>query len=197
MVLELAAGLAGAAVCAAAGTASSKAAARPKQRPKRLEITRAPPQRTVSSSGRIGCPAEQMKALLPARSQPFEVGGDRLSKPAAAAGDPGGPPLCSAPFARSPRCERIGDRLATHKSAEKRARQDAKRHARNRAVKSETKTIVKALRAELDAGAANVEGKLRAAESALRKAASRGVIPKRRASRLVSRLAKRANKAKR
>ena len=87
--------------------------------------------------------------------------------------------------------------MATHKSAEKRARQDAKRHARNRAVKSETKTIVKALRAELDAGAANVEGKLRAAESALRKAASRGVIPKRRASRLVSRLAKRANKAKR
>ena len=37
--------------------------------------------------------------------------------------------------------------------------------------------------------------KLRAAERALRKAASKGLIPKRRASRTVSRLAKRLNKS--
>jgi small subunit ribosomal protein S20 len=37
--------------------------------------------------------------------------------------------------------------------------------------------------------------KLRAAERALRKAASQGVIPKRRASRRVSRLAKQLNRA--
>jgi small subunit ribosomal protein S20 len=86
--------------------------------------------------------------------------------------------------------------VATHKSAEKRARQDARRRERNRVVKSRAKTTVKALRAELDAGSAGLREKLRETESVLRKAASRGVIPKRRASRLVSRLAKRVAKAK-
>jgi small subunit ribosomal protein S20 len=86
--------------------------------------------------------------------------------------------------------------LATHKSAEKRARQDAKRRDRNRVVRSRTKTVVKSLRADLDAGARGLTEKLREAEGALRRAASQGVIPKRRASRLVSRLAKRVAKSK-
>jgi len=86
--------------------------------------------------------------------------------------------------------------VATHKSAEKRARQDARRRDRNRVVKSRAKSTVKALRADLDAGAAGLRDKLRETESILRKAASRGAIPKRRASRLVSRLAKRVAKAK-
>lgn len=85
--------------------------------------------------------------------------------------------------------------MATHKSAEKRARQDAKRRERNRTVRSQARTVVKALRADLEAGAAGIAEKLRGAERALRKAASKGVIPKRRASRQVSRLARRAAKA--
>ena len=81
--------------------------------------------------------------------------------------------------------------MASHKSAEKRARQDAKRRERNRAVRGRTRTLVKALRADLERGAGDLEARFRAAEGALRRAATKGVIPKRRASRLVSRLARR------
>jgi small subunit ribosomal protein S20 len=88
-----------------------------------------------------------------------------------------------------------GGRLARHKSAEKRARQDLKRRERNRTLRSRTRGVVKTLRAEFDAGAEALEEKLRGAEGALRRAASKGVIPKRRASRLVSRLAKAKNRA--
>jgi len=86
--------------------------------------------------------------------------------------------------------------LASHKSAEKRARQDAKRRERNRTVRARTRTVLKNVRDDLDAGTGgDPAARAREAESALRRAASKGVIPKRRASRLVSRLAKRANKA--
>ena len=86
--------------------------------------------------------------------------------------------------------------MARHKSAQKRARQDLKRRERNRTIRSRTRSVVKTLRSELEAGAAGVVEKLREAESALRKAATKGVIPKRRASRQVSRLAKAANRAR-
>ena len=86
--------------------------------------------------------------------------------------------------------------MARHKSAEKRARQDAKRRERNRTLRTRTRTVVKTLREELDAGVAGLDDKLREAESALRKAATKGVIPKRRASRLVSRLARARNRSK-
>ena len=86
--------------------------------------------------------------------------------------------------------------MARHKSAQKRARQDLKRRERNRTIRSRTRGVVKTLRSELEAGAAGVVEKLREAESALRKAATKGVIPKRRASRQVSRLAKAANRAR-
>ena len=85
--------------------------------------------------------------------------------------------------------------MARHKSAQKRARQDVKRRERNRTLRSRTRSVVKSLRAELEAGAAGLDEKLREAESALRKAATKGVIPKRRASRQVSRLAKAKNRA--
>ena len=75
--------------------------------------------------------------------------------------------------------------MATHKSAEKRARQATKRRLRNREVKSRVKTVVKACRTATDAET------LRAAESALRRAASKGILPKRQVSRRVSRLARR------
>lgn len=85
--------------------------------------------------------------------------------------------------------------MANHKSAEKRARQDAKRRERNRAIRARTRTVLKKVRQELESGAGDPQAQVREAESALRRAATKGVIPKRRASRLVARLARRANQA--
>ena len=82
--------------------------------------------------------------------------------------------------------------MANHKSALKRIRQTEKRRQRNKQVRTGMRTVVKACRAALDAG--NLEDareKFRAAERSLRVAASKGVIPKPRANRRVSRLAKR------
>jgi small subunit ribosomal protein S20 len=81
--------------------------------------------------------------------------------------------------------------LATHKSAEKRARQALRRRARNRQVRSRVRSAVKRVRDAIASGRREgaVEA-LRAAEGVLRKAASKGVIPKRRASRQVARLAR-------
>jgi len=82
-------------------------------------------------------------------------------------------------------------RLANHKSALKRARQSAVRQKRNTHIKSTMRTHVKHFRAAIDAGDADdAAEKLRVAERAIRKAASKGVIPMRRASRSVSRLSK-------
>ncbi len=85
--------------------------------------------------------------------------------------------------------------MANHKSAEKRARQNEKRRERNRTVRARTRSVLKGVRADLEAGTGDPAARARDAERALRRAASKGVIPKRRASRLVSRIAKRANKA--
>ena len=85
--------------------------------------------------------------------------------------------------------------MAQHKSAEKRARQAEKRRARNRTVHSRTRSAVKRLRDAIAAGDAGAAAaRLRDAERALRKAASQGVVPKRRADRSVSRLAKAVGK---
>jgi small subunit ribosomal protein S20 len=81
--------------------------------------------------------------------------------------------------------------VATHKSAEKRARQAEKRRLRNRAVRSHVKTRVARVRSALAGGDNSVAAQqLREAERALRKAASQGVIPAQRASRTVARLAR-------
>ncbi len=81
--------------------------------------------------------------------------------------------------------------MAQHKSAKKRARQTVKRNARNRAVRSELRGGVKEARTANDSGdAEGAAGALRRAEALLRRAASKGVIPKQRASRTISRLAK-------
>lgn len=84
--------------------------------------------------------------------------------------------------------------MADHKSAQKRARQDLKRRARNRHVVSGMRTAVKRFHAALAGG--NVEesqAALRTAESVIRRAATKGVIPRQRASRHISRLTRRAN----
>jgi small subunit ribosomal protein S20 len=84
--------------------------------------------------------------------------------------------------------------VATHKSARKRARQSIRRTARNRHVRSRVKGAVK--RARLAIGSNDVEEArtaLRTAESVLRRAASKGVVPRKRASRQISRLARHAH----
>lgn len=81
--------------------------------------------------------------------------------------------------------------MATHKSAVKRARQAEKRRVRNRAFKSRVRTLVKDFRNALSSGdTEDARVKLQAAEGALRKAATKGAIPKAQVSRRVSRLAK-------
>ena len=84
--------------------------------------------------------------------------------------------------------------MAQHKSAKKRARQSLARRARNRSISSRLKTAVKYARVALAGtdGAAASDA-LRKAEREIRKAASKGVLSKKQASRRVSRLARRLN----
>jgi small subunit ribosomal protein S20 len=80
--------------------------------------------------------------------------------------------------------------VANHPSAEKRNRQRIKRTLRNRAVKSSVRTLVKRVRAAIatkDQAAAKVA--LEVAIKAVDKAASKGVVHVKAASRTVSRLA--------
>lgn len=79
--------------------------------------------------------------------------------------------------------------MANHQSAKKRARQNVKRRARNRFVKATMRTHVKRVRTAL------AEGDLETAQSALpqavrhlQRAASKGVIHRNTARRVVGRL---------
>ena len=86
--------------------------------------------------------------------------------------------------------------MATHRSAEKRARQALKRRARNREAKSQVRTLLKSVRGAIASGdSEGARQKLGSAERALRKAASKGAIKKTTASRSVSRLAKAVHRA--
>lgn len=85
--------------------------------------------------------------------------------------------------------------MANHKSAEKRARQAERRRERNRNARSRLRTVVKQFATALETNVADAGEKLRDAERALRRAAAKGLLPKRRASRKVSRLARQLNKA--
>ena len=85
--------------------------------------------------------------------------------------------------------------MADHKSAKKRARQTPKRTERNRSTRTRVKSAVKSARSALAAGdAGETATAIKTAESVLRRAASKGAIPKKRASRSVSRLAKSQNR---
>lgn len=84
--------------------------------------------------------------------------------------------------------------MATHKSAQKRARQALRRRARNRQVRSRVRSAVKDARSAVASGPREDAAlALRAAEGTLRRAASKGIIPKKRASRQVARLARSAS----
>lgn len=84
--------------------------------------------------------------------------------------------------------------MANIKSQMKRNRQNAKRHDRNKSVRSELKTRVKRALATAETGAEDAGIAARLAVKRLDKAASRGVIHKNAASRRKSRLQKRLNK---
>lgn len=84
--------------------------------------------------------------------------------------------------------------MANHKSALKRIRQSERRRKRNQHLRTQMRTMVKHCREALDAG--NAEQATEAftvAERAIRRAATQGIIPKKRADRSVGRLAKRLN----
>ena len=80
--------------------------------------------------------------------------------------------------------------MANHKSALKRARQNEQRRLRNKTTKTKVKNIVKDVR--LAGGKESNEtvlNKLNQAQSIIDKAAKKGVIHKKTASRKISRLA--------
>ena len=86
--------------------------------------------------------------------------------------------------------------MANHKSALKRNRQSLERRARNRANKTRLKTAVKAVDAAiaLEQTADKVQEALVTAVPIIQRAAVKGTLHKKNASRKVSRLTKRVNK---
>lgn len=84
--------------------------------------------------------------------------------------------------------------MANNKSAEKRNRQNAKRAAQNRVVRGSARTAVKKARLAIASGADNAQELVQAAESALDRAASKGVIHPNNASRRKGRLQLALNK---
>jgi len=81
------------------------------------------------------------------------------------------------------------------KSQKDRVVQAANEQAHNKAIKTNLKTVVKKADAAIAANAENKDAAVLAAVSAIDKACSKGVLKKNTASRKISRLAKRANKA--
>jgi small subunit ribosomal protein S20 len=84
--------------------------------------------------------------------------------------------------------------LANHKSAIKRHRQSEKRQERNRHTRNGMRTLIKRFRVAAESGdAAAAQESFGLAERAIRRAATKGLIPQRRADRTIGRLAKRRN----
>jgi small subunit ribosomal protein S20 len=82
--------------------------------------------------------------------------------------------------------------VANIKGQIKRNRQNERRHERNKAVRSELKTRVKAARTAAESGDPSAPEALRLAQKRLDKAGERGRIHKNQAARRTSRLMKRA-----
>jgi small subunit ribosomal protein S20 len=85
--------------------------------------------------------------------------------------------------------------MANHASAVKRNRQRITRTARNRAAKSTLRTEVKKARTALTAAPKDAVTLVKTAISSLDRAASKGTIPSKRASRVKGRLAAALHKA--
>jgi small subunit ribosomal protein S20 len=86
--------------------------------------------------------------------------------------------------------------LANHKSAIKRAKQSDMRRLRNRIRKTRMKNVVKGLEEAISSKSGDLTlEKLKEAISVIDKTASKGVIHKNRASRLISQWTRRVNEA--
>jgi small subunit ribosomal protein S20 len=84
--------------------------------------------------------------------------------------------------------------MATHKSAEKRIRQTAKRTAANRARTSRVRTFVKKVETAIASGDKEAaQSALRLAQPELHRAITKGVLHRNTVSRKLSRLATRIN----
>lgn len=85
--------------------------------------------------------------------------------------------------------------MANHKSALKRHRQSVKRRNSNRVAKSTVRGAVRKVRSAIEQGEPKETQmqSMREAEKLLAKAARKGIIPKRTASRNISRLAKKVS----
>lgn len=85
--------------------------------------------------------------------------------------------------------------MANHKSAVKRHRQSLERRARNRVIKSRVKNAVKSVQAAIDQNSdpEALRATLKEASSMLSRAAVKGTIHKKNASRKISRLTRRIN----
>jgi small subunit ribosomal protein S20 len=88
-----------------------------------------------------------------------------------------------------------GIELAHHKSAQKRIKQSLKKRDRNRTEKSTLRTIIKKFNTAVTKDPGEAKTALEQAVPAISKAASKGIIHKKNASRNISRLTKKLNKA--
>lgn len=80
--------------------------------------------------------------------------------------------------------------MANHKSAIKRHKQSLKKKARNKTAKTAVRTAIKKVRAALESGdASTARQECLAAEKLVAKAASKGILHKKNASRRIGRLA--------
>ncbi len=87
--------------------------------------------------------------------------------------------------------------MATHKSSEKRARQDIKRNERNRQILSTMKTSIKKLRAAIGAKELEkLDALLSETQSTIAKTWKKGVIHKNNMARRISRLTQAVTSAK-
>lgn len=84
--------------------------------------------------------------------------------------------------------------MANHKSAEKRHRQSLKKRENNRNAKSAVRTAIKKARTAAEKGEATKKDLTKTAESKIAKLATKGIIHKKTAQRLISRINKKANK---
>ena len=86
--------------------------------------------------------------------------------------------------------------IPVHPSAEKRHRQSVKRQVRNRIIKTRYRTVSKhAVEAIAGSDPAAAQAALHEATKILQKAASKGVLPRKTASRKIGRLSRRLHRA--
>ena len=84
--------------------------------------------------------------------------------------------------------------MANHKSALKRNRQSEKNRKRNQHIRTQMRTMVKRCRDAFESGdQSSASDAFKVAEREIRRAVTKGVIPRQRADRSISRLSKRLN----